>query len=229
MAAAHAESFDPLVTRWSTPTVGTIASEIEVKEAGERDSWRFVISHENVDLMGDVVVQAGLTPVGPRIPAQVDHSGQMRDLIGWWDNITTEAKRTLATLHLIREGITWSADLVRSLLNEKVRMAASIGFVPDENAYELIRDEKNEWVTGFKFLKATLIETSIVVVPAQPLALNVLKSLSERSRRAINQAKLDSFVVTPASQQLLRRMPASDAIARATAVAQKALALTKGG
>lgn len=186
-------------------------------------SWRFVISAEAEDLVGDVVVQSGLTPVGPRIPAQVDHSGQVRDLIGWWDNITTEGRRTFADLRLFEPGLSQIADFVRALLDAGVRMAASIGFVPVRDAYELIRDTQNDRVTGFRFLKSTLIETSVVVVPAQPLALNVAKSFG------LNADRFDRFVMSAASQQLLRTMPARDALARSAAALQTANRLLKGG
>ncbi|MET0402533.1 MAG: hypothetical protein ABW123_09025, partial [Cystobacter sp.] len=203
-------------TRWRQLAL----DHAEVKAEGtSRDSWRFVISHEAVDLMGDIVEQAGLAPVADRIPAQVDHSGQVRDLIGWWEGIKTEGKRTTATLKLFKEGITPIADLVRTLLGESVRMAASIGFVPRE--YELIRD-KEDMPTGYRFIKSTLIETSVVVVPAQPLALNISKSLG------LTPERVARFVLTPASAQLLQRMPRADALARAKALAQTAKAFTKG-
>lgn len=211
-------AIDPLATRWRALSL----DHAEVKAAEDRKSWRFVISHEAEDLMGDVVVQAGLTPVSERIPAQVDHSGKVRDLIGYWDDIRAEGKRTTASLRLFERGVTQTADLVRTLLEAGVRMAASIGFVPERDSYELIRDEKNERVTGYRFLKSRLIETSVVVVPAQPLALNIAKSLGLAPERVAR------FVLTPASAQLLQGMPRADALARAADAVQKATGVLKG-
>ena len=89
--SATVDTPDPLITRWSTPTANTIASDVEVKSTSDGRP-RYVISTEQLDLQGDIVVQAGLAPVSDRIPAQVDHSGKMRDLIGWWSDIEVRGK-----------------------------------------------------------------------------------------------------------------------------------------
>jgi hypothetical protein len=194
-------------------------------------AMRFVISTEQVDLMGDIVVQAGMTPVSERIPAQVDHSGKMRDLIGWWDNIKTESKRTLADLILFDQDKGFvMADMVRALGDAGVRLAASIGFHPDlnEGGYELIRDPSNDWVTGIKFLRSKLVETSVVVVPANPGALSV-RSLEIGKSFGLDAPRFQAFVASEASQQLLRTMPRHDALARGAAALQKVNAVLKGG
>jgi len=129
----------------------------------------FVISHEAPDLVGDVVVQRGLRPVADRIPAQVDHSGRMADLIGYWDNFKTHGDYTTATLHLVDQGISKMADLVRALSESGVKLAASIGF--QAKSMEPLRPR------GFKFKESTLHEVSVVVVPCQPLALQIAKGL----------------------------------------------------
>jgi len=188
----------------------------EVKASSDRKRWRFVISHEDPDLVGDVVVQAGLVPVSPRIPAQVDHSGQLRDQVGEWSDIRVEGNKTTATLTLLEAGLTRAADMVRAFLEAGVRMAASIGFVPDESAYELIRDAKNERVTGIKFLKAQLVEASIVVVPAQPLALNIAKGLG------LSLRDLEPFEAVENVQRLPRVSARADLIARAAPAASRA-------
>jgi len=190
---------------------------------------RFVISTDQVDLHGDIVVQAGLVPVEDRIPAQVDHSGKMRDLIGYWKNIKTESKRTLADLVLFDPGVSKMADMIRALHEAGIRMAASIGFHPDleDGGYELLRDPANDWVTGVKYLRAKLVETSVVVVPANPGALSV-RSLDIAKHFGISAERMQKFVVSESSQQLLRQMPRHDALARAAAAVQKADAILKG-
>lgn len=220
-----AEDIDPLVTRRSTVAL----DQAEVTKSPKTGGPRFVISTEQTDLQGDIVVQAGLKPVAARIPAQVDHSGKMRDLIGWWDNITTEGKRTLADLILFDPGVSKMADMVRALHDAGVRMAASIGFAPDLNdgGYELIRDTANDWVTGVRFIRSTLVETSVVVVPANPGALSV-RGLDIAKSFGLDAQRFQSFVVSEASQQLLRGMPRHDALARAAAAVQKAEAALKG-
>lgn len=221
-----AAEIDPLTTRRSTVAL----DHAEVTRSAKTGGPRFVISTDDVDLQGDIVVQAGLSPVADRIPAQVDHSGKMRDLIGWWDNIKTEGRRTLADLVLFDPGVSRMADMVRALHEAGVRMAASIGFHPDtgEGGYELLRDPANDWVTGIKFLRSKLVETSVVVVPANPGALSV-RSLDIAKQFGLDAARYQSFVVSEASQQLLREMPRRDALARAAAAAQKATAALERG
>jgi hypothetical protein len=225
LSADLRERLDPLATRRSTVAL----EQAEVIKSSRTGGPRFVISTEQVDLQGDIVVQAGLAPVSPRIPAQVDHSGKMRDLIGWWDDIKTEGKRTLADLVLFEPGISPMADMVRALHDAGVRMAASIGFVPDmeDGGYELIRDGANDWVTGVRFIRSKLIETSVVVVPANPGALST-RSLEIGKSFGLDAQRFNSFVLSEASQHLLRGMPRHDALVRAAAAVQKANAMLKG-
>ena len=140
-----------------------------VQKSSGGGSYKFVISSEEPDLVKDIVVQSGLKPpVSGRIPAQVDHSGKMADMIGTWGDLKTVGKRTFANLNLFEEGTSKMADMVRKLLDQKVQLGASIGFRPEE--YEPIKDG------GFKFLKSILHEVSVVVVPAAPQALSIAKS-----------------------------------------------------
>jgi len=220
-----AVEIDPLATRRSALAL----DQAEVTKSAKTGGPRFVISTEQVDLQGDIVVQAGLTPVADRIPAQVDHSGKMRDLIGWWDNITTTGKKTSADLVLFEPGVSRMADMVRALHDAGVRMAASIGFHPDTEpgGVELIRDAANDWVTGYRFNRSKLVETSVVVVPANPGALSV-RSLEIGKSFGLDAQRFQTFVMSEASQQLLHEMPDRDALARAAAAVQKAEALLKG-
>lgn len=135
-------------------------------------TYTFVVSSEEPDLVGDIVVQEGLSPASKRLPAQVDHAGKMYALIGAWKNLRRDGKETLADLSLLEKGISRTADMVRALLESGVQLAASIGFMPTE--YEPI-EEKNPY-GGMRFIKATLTEISVVVVPAAPQALSIVKS-----------------------------------------------------
>jgi hypothetical protein len=112
-------------------------------------------------------------------------------------------------------------------------MASSIGFVPDisDGGYELIRDEQNDHVTGYRFLRSLLVETSVVVVPANPGALSV-RSAEFAKRLGLDAdrvgLRLRSFVTADASQQLLRGMRGHDLAVRGAAALQKANALLEG-
>lgn len=212
-------------------------SEVEVikSASGKADGrYRYCISSDRVDLMGDIVVQEGLKPVAARIPAQVDHSGRIRDQIGYWTDIELKGHKTYATLNLFDEGMSRTADLVRVMHESAMPMAASIGFVPDttKGGYELIRDEENDYVTGYRFLRSLLVETSTVVVPANPDALSV-RSAEFAKRLGLDAdrvgVRLRSFNMAEASQQLLRGVPRHDLMVRGAAALQRAKALLERG
>jgi hypothetical protein len=228
--SSRAADPDPFVTQHATVAL----QHAEVTRSAQTGGPRFVISTDDVDLQGDIVVQAGLKPVSPRVPAQVDHSGKMRDLIGWWENIKTEGHRTFADLVLFPATPAHLPprmhDLVRELYEGGVRMAASIGFHPDlsDGGYELIRDTANDWVTGVKYNRSTLVEASIVVVPANPGALSV-KALDIAKRCGLDAHRYHTFVMSEASQHLLRSMPTHDAKARAAAAVRKATDVLERG
>jgi hypothetical protein len=139
-------------------------SHIKAKADGV---YTFVISHEAPDLVGDIVVQRGMKPVSERIPAQVDHSGKMADVIGYWAGLKNHGEYTTADLHLVERGISKMADLVRGLADAGVRLAASIGF--NSPKAEPIKPR------GYKFHESRLHEVSVVVVPCQPLAMQLMK------------------------------------------------------
>jgi len=232
-SASPADSLDPLTLRHAPASLAHAGVQ---RAAGSTSRTpRYVISTEDVDLQGDIVVQAGLKPVSERIPAQVDHSGRMRDLIGWWENIKRDGARTFADLILFpptpQDQPQQVHDIVRRLHEAGVRMAASIGFVPDttEGGYELLRDEKNDHVTGVRFLRSTLIEASVVVVPANPGALSVRDLEGMAKSLHMEATRLRSFVMTEASQRLLHRMPEHDARARAAAAVKRATAVLERG
>jgi hypothetical protein len=130
----------------------------------------FIISSEEPDLVGDIVVQRGLRPVSDRIPAQIDHSGSVHDLVGFWENIRVEGNKTFANFIPFPAGASKTADMVRGLLDAGIRMAASIGFRATKSA-PIAKGKP-----GFKYTEATLLECSIVAVPCHPEALSIAKS-----------------------------------------------------
>lgn len=163
------------------------STTVELSAPSTSGRHRFVLSTETPDLAGDVVVQAGRENASARIPAQVDHSGAIRDLVGHWENIKTEGKRTTGELVLVDKGISRTADLVRALLDAGVRMAASIGFQSVKR--DLIRepDTDDGRFVGYRFQRWKLLEASVVVVPANPEALSFAKShLTPEHARALD-------------------------------------------
>jgi hypothetical protein len=204
---AHARPAD--VIRRDASSVRTVRKaagpELVTRAAGS-GGYRFVISTESRDLMGDVVVQAGREDASERIPAQVDHSGAMRDLVGHWANIQTKGVRTFADLVLLAPGLSKTADMVRALLDAGVRMASSIGFTSIKREWIREPDTDQGQITGIRFLRWKLLEASIVVVPANPEALSTAKSFLPAEARA----GLDEFVRAHA-----RRIPSPSRAAAA--------------
>jgi hypothetical protein len=144
--------------------------QFEVKALADSGGYTFVISSEEPDLVGDIVVQRGMRPVSDRIPAQVDHSGSVHDLVGYWEHIRVEGNKTLADFIPFPHGASKTADTVRTLLDAGIRMAASIGF----RAVDAEPVGKKQ--RGMRFKESMLLECSIVSVPCHPQALSIAKS-----------------------------------------------------
>lgn len=177
----------------ASAVVRKVAGELCERSTTPGKGPRFVLSSESVDLMGDVVVQSGMELISDRIPAQIDHGGSMWDLIGHWTDFKRAGTRTTAELVLLEKGISRAADLVRALLDAGLRLAASIGFVP--LASEYIRDAANDRITGERYQRSALVEASVVVVPANPDALSLAKSLLSPTDRTT----FEQLLATPAA------------------------------
>lgn len=146
--------------------------------AAEGSVIPFVISSEATDLMGDVIVQRGIETASPRIPAQVDHSGRFADSIGSWDSIQLSADggQTTANLNLLPRGTSPVVDLVWALRDQGMQLAASVGMRAKK--WEPIIDAVTKKATGGRrYLKTLLHEISLVVVPANQDALQVMKKM----------------------------------------------------
>jgi Caudovirus prohead serine protease len=149
-------------------------AEAQVPDTDTSGGLRFVLSTDTPDLMGDIVVQSGLE-IPDRLPAQIDHAGSMWSAIGKWIDVERDAHRTLATLQLLPEGVSKAADLVRGIAKAGLRLGASIGFQPVE--WEPVELRKDDWWDPLRYLKARLLEASIVMVPANQEALALAKRL----------------------------------------------------
>lgn len=148
----------------------------KIAESTPDDPFKFVLTTDDTDLVGDIVVQrGGVSLARDPLPAQIDHGGSIHDLIGTWKDLKIEAHRTVARLELMPKGTSQTVDLIHAIKAAGIRLAASIGFVPMD--WEAIWDKKGEFITGFKFLKSVLTEASIVVTPANPMALEMSKKL----------------------------------------------------
>jgi hypothetical protein len=180
-------------TKRAAAFAGPIVKRASEAATETAQGLRFVISSDSPDLAGDVVEQSGLTPAYNPVPALIDHGDGMKDMIGTWVDLRNEGKRTSATLSLLPAGISQAADLVRAIHKAGVRLAASIRFLPEADAWEPIRAPATNGkglgeITGFRFLRAKLLECSVVTQPCNPDALQLVgKSLPAQHRAALDR------------------------------------------
>lgn len=144
------------------------------KTIAERDGLDFVLSDETRDRMGDVIEAGGwdLAEFRDNPIALFGHSSSFP--IGTWDNVRVAGKRLVGTLKLAARGTSARIDELISLVEQGILRAVSVGFVPKE--MEAIDPKKP--FDGTRFTKQTLLECSLVAVPANPAALQLAKSLN---------------------------------------------------
>ncbi|RLC98852.1 MAG: hypothetical protein DRI65_17820, partial [Chloroflexota bacterium] len=149
------------------------------------DPMEFIMSDQSVDRMGDIIVAKGwqLEEFKENPIALAFHRHDKP--IGLWEKVRVEGKKLIGRLKLAKAGTSAEIDTLRSLLEQRIIKAVSVGFAPIE--YEYIRDVENDTITGIKFLKQALHETSLVAVPANANALAVAKSFG------LDQGQLDHF------------------------------------
>ena len=128
----------------------------------------FVLSDESVDRMGDVIRADGwdLREFKKNPIALFGHSHE--HIVGVWENIRIEGKKLLGSLRLAEKGTSALVDTVRSLVDQKILKAVSVGFQPIE-----ANPRKSG---GYEFVRSALHEVSLVAVPANPSALAVAKA-----------------------------------------------------
>lgn len=134
------------------------------------DDLEFVLSDATPDRYGDVVEAKGwdLTWFRKNPIALFGHDNAFP--IGTWENVRVEGGKLLGKLKLAEAGTSARIDELRSLVQQKILRAVSVGFKPVETEPNGNR--------GIRFLKQELLETSLVSVPANPAALAVAKSLN---------------------------------------------------
>jgi HK97 family phage major capsid protein/HK97 family phage prohead protease len=171
------------------------------KMANREEGMTFALSVDNViDRHGDMVVVNQKSVVldnflkNPVALAFHNHESP----VGLWKNIRIKGGKLLADLELAKQGTSDFIDTLRSLVDQGILKAVSIGFKPIEAEY---MDEKDPW-GGMKFTKWELLECSLVAIPANSEALAVAKSLgaSDSTIRRI-------FDVTPANGQEVASQP----------------------
>jgi HK97 family phage prohead protease len=146
-----------------------------VFKAGRQSSdnpFEFVLSDESVDRMGDVIRADGwqISEFKNNPIALFGHDHDK--VIGVWRKVRVVGKKLMGTLKLAEPGTSELVDTTRSLIEQGVLKAVSVGFRPLEAKP---RSAEEPW-KGMDYIKSALHEVSVVAVPANSNALAVAKA-----------------------------------------------------
>lgn len=135
----------------------------------EKSATTFIMSNASVDRMGDTIDPMGwdLTNFKKNPIALFNHNYDL--IIGKWNNIRVESGNLIGDLELAEAGTSELVDTVRSLVDQRILSAVSVGFAATEYEYG---------ETGIDFKKQELMECSLVSVPANPQALAIARSFN---------------------------------------------------
>lgn len=132
------------------------------------DPFTFVLSTEDVDRDGDVVIQKGINLKDFKKNPVALFGHDHKQPIGTWENIRLEGKKLLADLKLAELGTSDFIDTLHKLVNQRILKAVSIGF--GIKKYEERKEDSSGWM-GYTFHETELYEASLVSVPANQNAL----------------------------------------------------------
>ena len=174
----------PLIRKWSQV-------EGESKDAGQDQPMSFVISTDDVDRHGDVIVSQGWRLESyRRKPVFLWAHDYARPVIGRAVDVRAEAHRLIAQVEFAP---TDFAQEVAKLYRSGFQRGVSVGFKPLR--YEERRHEKTGAFLGIRFLEQELLETSAVPVPANRDALR--RALDETPQLAEYLRSLDQNGLSP--------------------------------
>lgn len=140
----------------------------------EQTRFKFILSSEKVDRVGDIIRADGWRlsnfRKNPIALAFHDHTKP----IGRWHNVKIDGAQLIGELELAPDDVGPMQRAINALLRGGFLKTVSVGFMPLEYQY---RDEDDPW-KGYEFTKQELTEVSVVSVPANPEALALAKSLN---------------------------------------------------
>jgi HK97 family phage prohead protease len=133
-----------------------------------------VLSDLSEDHYGDVVGDGAHPMLGWNITNFKKNpialwSHNAREPIGTWRDVRVEHGALLGRLHMAPKGSSPRIDELSALLAAGVLKGISVGFIPSES-----KPRENG---GRHFLRQTLVEASLVAIPANPSALLTAKAL----------------------------------------------------
>ena len=124
---------------------------------------QFVMSATSPDRVKDTIEESAYKPnLGKKLIALWQHNSSQP--IGYWENLRVEAGKLIGDLKVSSINL---GQMVKQLIADGVPLGASIGFQGN--------GEQNKQ-GGIHFREITLLECSVVSVPAHPKAMQIAKS-----------------------------------------------------
>jgi HK97 family phage major capsid protein/HK97 family phage prohead protease len=147
----------------------TVVTKDAVAPLGD-DPLNYVMSDETVDRYGDIIKADGwkLDHFKKNPIALFGHDPKF--IVGHWTNIRIEGGKLLGRLELLKAGVSERLDEIRAAVEAGVLRAVSVGF-------RAMEKEPLEKTGGYRFTRQELVECSLVSIPANPNALQVMRSL----------------------------------------------------
>lgn len=139
------------------------------------DEFEFVMSDDSVDRVGDVIEASGWKLKNFRAHPIALMNHDRDQIIGKWVNVRISGNQLLGKLELAQPGTSPLVDTVRSLVQQKILRAVSVGFKPIKA--EPLDEDDDPW-GPLRFIEQELLECSLVAVPANPNALSTAKALN---------------------------------------------------
>ena len=160
----------------------------------------YIMSTDAVDRMGDIIEQGGwsLKEFRQNPIALFGHNHDQP--IGRWENVRVVEGKLRGILKLADPGTSPLIDTLHKLIQQRILKAVSVGFYPTDA--EPITDKEGKPTGGYRFLKNTLVECSLVSVPANQEALSVVRAMDlspeVRQRLFAKSGTDDAQTSTPA-------------------------------
>ena len=185
---------------WDNRTIAGANVKRKTHTSNETGGLEFVLSDETPDRMDDIILSNGweLENFNKNPVALFQHKSDF--VIGKWRDLRVENKSLRGHLELAKEGTSERINEIRSLVEQGILRAVSVGFRPI--ASQPRAESKSN---GLSFTRSELVETSLVSVPANPNALAVAKSLK------ISPATLDFVFAGHGRKNELQRRAGSPA------------------
>ncbi len=186
-----------------------------IQKQVSENTYRFIMSDESIDRDGDIIMSDGWDlKEFKKNPVALAHHDATK-IIGRWKNVKVHNKQLTGDLELAPDDVGAFQRAINKLISGGFLKAVSVGFRATEH------EPREEG--GYRFLKQSLFETSVVAVPSNSSALAIAKSCnlndSEFKNLFITQSSSDNSIGDSATNPKVKR--AKQAIINANRLMRK--------